>query len=78
MGDMRPKIQQLSWPFQRKVRGEAPTASGEGTESSAAKRQPESPAVSESLMEEICRARESRRSVEREFGPTRGLRASTG
>jgi len=35
-------------------RGEAPTASVEGTESLVAKRQTESPAIGEQLMEEVC------------------------
>ena len=57
MGDMRPKIRQLLLAFPEEGRSEAPTASGQGSESSVAGRQPESRAVSESLMEEICERR---------------------
>src|SRR3954447_22161796 len=55
MGDMRPKIQyQLSLAFMMEGRGETPDASHEGTESPTAKREPETPATGESLMEEVC------------------------
>ena len=52
---MRQKIQyQLSLAFMTEGRGEAPIAGHEGTESPTAKREPESPASDESLMEEVC------------------------
>jgi RNA-directed DNA polymerase len=53
MGDKRQK-NQLELAFMEEGRSEAPTASGEGTESSAGKRGIESPAIAEQLMEEIC------------------------
>jgi RNA-directed DNA polymerase len=53
MGDKRQK-NQLVLAFMEESRSEAPTASGEGTESLAAKRGTESPAISEPLMEEVC------------------------
>jgi len=40
--------------FQEESRSEAPTSSEEGTESLAAKRKAESPAIGEPLMEEVC------------------------
>ena len=45
---------QLVLAFREESRSEAPTASGEGTESFAAKRKSESPAIGEQLMEEVC------------------------
>lgn len=53
MSDKRQK-NQLVLAFQEESRSEAPTASAEGTESLAAKRWTESPAISEQLMEEVC------------------------
>ena len=53
MGDKRQK-NQLELAFMEESRSEAPTASVEGTESLAAKRGTESPAIGESLMEEVC------------------------
>lgn len=53
MGDKRQK-NQLVLAFMEESRSEAPTASGEGTESLAAKRGTESPAIDEQLMEEVC------------------------
>jgi RNA-directed DNA polymerase len=53
MGDKRQK-NQLVLAFMEESRREAPTASAEGTESLAAKRGTESPAIGESLMEEVC------------------------
>jgi RNA-directed DNA polymerase len=40
--------------FMAGSRGEAPTAVGKGTEPSVAKRETESPASTEQLMEEVC------------------------
>src|ERR1700731_4356668 len=53
MGDKRQK-NQLVLAFMEESRSEAPTASMEGTESSAGKRGIESPAIAERLMEEVC------------------------
>ena len=53
MSDRRQK-NQLVLAFREESRGEAPTASREGTESLTAKRGAESPAIGESLMEEVC------------------------
>ena len=56
MGDRRPKIQyqQLPLAFMTEGRGETPDAGREGTESPTAKREPEDPAIGESLMEVKC------------------------
>src|SRR4051794_376626 len=56
MGDMRPKIQysQLQLAFMTESRGETQDADCEGTESSAAKRGFQSPAIGQSLTEEVC------------------------
>jgi RNA-directed DNA polymerase len=53
MGDKRQK-NQLELAFLAEDRGEAPRAAEGGTESLAAKRRAESPAIAEQLMEEIC------------------------
>src|SRR3954471_11057125 len=53
MDDKRQK-NQLVLAFMEESRSEAPTASKEGTESSAGKRRTESPAITEQLMEEVC------------------------
>ena len=53
MDDKRQK-NQLVLAFLEESRSEAPTASVEGTESLAAKRTAESPAIGEQLMEEVC------------------------
>jgi RNA-directed DNA polymerase len=53
MSDKRQK-NQLVLAFMEESRGEAPMASGEGTESLKAKREAESPAIGEQLMEEVC------------------------
>jgi RNA-directed DNA polymerase len=53
MSDKRQK-NQLVLAFPEEGRSEAPRASGEGTESLAAKRRTESPAIGERLMEEVC------------------------
>jgi RNA-directed DNA polymerase len=45
---------QLVLAFLEESRSEAPTASGEGTESLEAKRRSENPAIGERLMEEVC------------------------
>src|SRR5512146_2892022 len=53
MNDKRQK-NQLELAFLEESRSEAPRASVEGTESLTAKRQSESPAIGEQLMEEVC------------------------
>jgi len=53
MSDKRQK-NQLVLAFREESRSESPTASAEGTESLAAKRRTESPAIGEQLMEEVC------------------------
>jgi RNA-directed DNA polymerase len=53
MSDKRQK-NQLVLAFQEESRSEAPMASEGGTESLAAKRKTESPAIGERLMEEVC------------------------
>lgn len=53
MSDRRQK-NQLELAFAEEHRGEAPKVLGEGTESLAAKRGTESPAISEQLMEDVC------------------------
>ena len=45
---------QLVLAFREESRSEAPTAPAEGTESLAAKRRSENPAIGEQLMEEVC------------------------
>jgi len=53
MSDKRQK-NQLVLAFREESRSESPMASAEGTESFAAKRRTESPAIGEQLMEEVC------------------------
>jgi RNA-directed DNA polymerase len=53
MDDKRQKIQ-LELAFPVRGRGEAPTPAGEGSEPPMAKRETQSPAFIESLMEEVC------------------------
>jgi RNA-directed DNA polymerase len=53
MGGKRQKNQMLL-AFMQESRGEAPRACSGGTESPGAKREPESPAEDERLMEEVC------------------------
>jgi RNA-directed DNA polymerase len=53
MDDKRQK-NQLVLAFMEEYRGEAPKGLREGTESSAAERGTESPAITEQLMEEVC------------------------
>jgi RNA-directed DNA polymerase len=53
VGDERPKIQkQLA--FTEESRSETPMASAQGSETRAARRNPEHPALPEKLMEEVC------------------------
>jgi len=53
MSDRRQK-NQLELAFLAEETGEAPRAAKEGTESLAAKRKAESPAIGGQLMEEVC------------------------
>jgi RNA-directed DNA polymerase len=64
MGDKRQK-NHLVLAFLEESRGEAPTASGEGTESLTAKRGTESPALIESLMEEVCERENCKQALKR-------------
>ena len=64
MGDKRRK-NQLVLAFLEESRSEAPTASGEGTESSAGKRGMESPAITEQLMEEVCERENCKQALKR-------------
>src|ERR1035438_3059435 len=53
MSDKRQNIQ-LMLAFMEEYRGEAPNGLPEGTETLAAKREDESPAIDEQLIEEVC------------------------
>ncbi|MFN7932609.1 MAG: hypothetical protein U0R19_04735 [Bryobacteraceae bacterium] len=53
MSDKR-QNNQLVLAFMEESRSEAPTASVQGTETLAAERKAESPAITERLMEEVC------------------------
>ena len=55
MSVKRRKPQQLQLAFMSESRGEAPTAEMQGTEASTAKRQSESPAGTEQMMEAVCK-----------------------
>src|SRR5579862_9685417 len=64
MDDKRQKIQlELAWG--EEVKGEAPKLFSPGTESSAAKRGTESPANTESLMEEVCERENCKQALKR-------------
>jgi RNA-directed DNA polymerase len=64
MSEKRQK-NQLVLAFLAEDRGEAPRAAGEGTESLAAKRRAESPAIGEELMEEVCERENCKRALAR-------------
>ena len=64
MSDKRQK-NQLMLAFAEESRSEAPRDSAEGTESFAAKREAESPASSEQLMEEVCGRKNCRQALAR-------------
>jgi hypothetical protein len=76
MSDKRQK-NQLVLAFTDESRSEAPRVSGEGTESLAAKRGTESPAIGEQLMEEVCERKTASRHWH-ESRPTKGVLAWTG
>ena len=66
MDDKRQKNQlQMGLAFTGEGRSEAPTARGEGTESSTAKRECESPAIPEQVMEEVCERENLKRALRR-------------
>ena len=73
MDDKRSKTQRYL-AFAEENRSEAPRASREGSESSAAKREPDSPAVFEQLMEEVCQ----RSNLEEALRRVRANRGSPG
>ena len=73
MDDKRPKTQKYL-AFPEESRSEAPRASREGSESSAAKREPDSPAVFEQLMGEVCQ----RSNLEEALRRVRANRGSPG
>ena len=64
MSDKR-QNNQLVLAFDEEYRGEAPNGLGEGTESLAAKRGTESPAISEQLMEEVCERENCKQALKR-------------
>src|SRR5664279_2918897 len=64
MDDRRQK-NQLELAFMEEGRSEAPTASMQGTESSAGKRGIESPAIAEQLMEEVCERENCKQALKR-------------
>ena len=64
MDDKRQK-NQLVLAFMEEDRGEAPKVLLEGTESSAAKRGTESPAITEQLMEEVCERENCKQALKR-------------
>ena len=64
MSDRRQK-NQLELAFAAESRSEAPMAAGEGTESLAAKRRTESPAITEQLMEEVCERENCKKALAR-------------
>ncbi len=64
MNDRRQKTQ-LRLAFPAEGRSEAPTAAEEGTESFAAKRTAESPAITEQLMEEVCERENCKQALRR-------------
>ncbi len=64
MDDRRQKIQlELAWG--EEVKGEAPKLIPPGTEASVAKRRTESPALAESLMEEVCERENCKQALKR-------------
>jgi RNA-directed DNA polymerase len=64
MSDKRQK-NQLVLAFLEEGRSEAPRASGEGTEALMAKRSAESPAIGESLIEEVCERENCQQALKR-------------
>lgn len=68
MTGKRQKTTQLRLAFPEESRGEAPTASGGGTEPVMASRETESPAETERLMEEVCQRENLIRALKRVQG----------
>ncbi|MGH9701033.1 MAG: group II intron reverse transcriptase/maturase [Candidatus Acidiferrales bacterium] len=64
MNDKR-QNNQLELAFEQEYRGEAPNGLCEGTESSAAKRGTESPAIGEQLMEAVCERENCKQALKR-------------
>ena len=64
MGAKRQKIQ-MELAFMAESRGEAPMAGHKGTEVPMAKRQPEDPALTVLLMEQICQRENLRKALQR-------------
>jgi len=64
MDDRRQK-NQLGLAWREEARGEAPKIIPTGTESSAAKRGTENPAITEPLMEEVCERENCKRALKR-------------
>src|SRR4051812_31059387 len=64
MSDKRQK-NQLKLAFMADDTGEAPSAAEEGTESLAAKRRTESPAIGEQWMEEVCERENCKQALSR-------------
>jgi RNA-directed DNA polymerase len=64
MNDRRQKTQ-LRLAFPAEGRSEAPRTAEEGTESFAAKRAAESPAITEQLMEEVCERENCKQALRR-------------
>jgi RNA-directed DNA polymerase len=62
-GERQKTMEQLSFPG--KSRGEAPKVPGEGIEPSTAKRESESPASTEHLMEEVCERENLKKALKR-------------
>src|ERR1700732_1229571 len=73
MNDRRQK-NQLGLAFPAESRSEAPTAADKGTESFAAKRMTESPAMAERVMEEVCEREYCKEAV----GGVKGNKGSPG
>lgn len=73
MDDQRPKIQRYL-AFSEESRSETPRASGQGSETSAARRKPENPALPEKLMEEVC----ERRNLEAAFRRVQANKGASG
>jgi len=64
MGTGRQNIQ-MELAFMAEGRGEAPTAADKGSEVSMAKREPEDPALTVLLMEQICQRENLRKALQR-------------
>lgn len=64
MSEERQKIQ-LELAFAAVGKGEAPSPVGEGTETSVAAREPESPESTEQLMEEVCERENLKKALKR-------------